>query len=107
MQKLLPDPLRLAERLHERAQIPAGPAFDQLGRLQQLDAIEIACRSPFYEAARLEALPESQEYAELLALMTDSCITDNEIGRRTREVLVSYMQACALKRGDDLAEFVR
>jgi hypothetical protein len=106
----LPDALRIWDRVHARitgVDEPARPAFEDCSKLQQLDAIEIACRSPFYVGARTEALPESDEYAEFLALLTDSCISDAEIGRRAREIVAKYLQACALRRGDDLAEFVR
>lgn len=107
MSAQLPDALRISQRLRDRMQEPAGPAFEQLGRLQQLDAIEIACRHPFYEAARTEALPESEVYGELLHMLTDSCIQDSAIGAKAREILIGYMQRVAEKRGDDLVEFVR
>jgi hypothetical protein len=102
----LPDPLRITERLSERAQSPR-LSFESLTVIERLDAIEIACRNPRYCSARSEALPESDEYSEWLAALTDSCIGDAEIGRRAREIVAKYLQACAQQRGEDLAEFAR
>jgi hypothetical protein len=104
---LLPDAVLADERLRYRLQEPAPPAFERLGRIHQLDAMEIACRSPFYAAARSEALPESDEYGDLLQMLTDSTITDSAIGAKAREILTAYMQRVAERRGEDLAGFVR
>lgn len=106
----LPDALRVWDLMLERLSGQSTRtelAFEDCSLLQQLDALEVACRNPFYVAARTEALPESDDYAQWLAQLTDSCISDAEIGRRAREIVAQYLQACALKRGDNLAEFVR
>lgn len=106
----LPDALRVWDLMLERLSgqgTRTAIAFEDCSLLQQLDALEVACRNPFYDAARSEALPESDAYSQWLAQLTDSCISDAEIGRRAREIVAQYLQACALRRGDNLAEFVR
>ncbi len=103
----LPDPLRIAERLSAQYQQAARRPFEDFSPIQQLDALEVACRNPFFAACRTEALAESAELEQLLELASDSCITADEVGRRTRELILNYVQACALRRGEDLAEFVR
>lgn len=103
----LPDPFRIAERLRERCQEPARAAFEDFSTIQQLDALEVACRNPFFAACRVEALPESDDFEKWLCLLTDSTITADEVGRVARELVLKYVQACAQRRGEDLAEFVR
>lgn len=104
-----PDPLRIDERMRELYFEPTRrtPVFEDCTTIQQLDALEIATRNPFYINCLTEALPESEDYAQFLALLTDSCITADEIGRRAREIVLKYVQACAQRKGEDLAEFVR
>lgn len=103
----LPDPIRLIERLRERHQERPAPAFEDFSAVQQLDALEIACRNPFFVSCRVEALPESDDYLAFLDALTDSCVTNEEIGRRARDIVLAYVQACAQRRGESLAEFVR
>lgn len=102
----LPDALRIAERLRDRCQELARPAFEDFSTVQQLDALEVACRNPFFAACRVEALPESEDFAKWLCLLTDSTITADEVGRVARDLVLRYVQACAQRRGEDLAEFV-
>lgn len=102
----LPDPIRQLERLHEQWEERPAPAFDEHTTIQQLDALEVATRHPFYINALTEALPESDDYAQFLAKLTDSCITNDEIGRLAREMALKYVEACAQRRGESLTEFV-
>src|SRR5689334_13805800 len=102
----LPDPLRIAERLNERYQERARRPFEDFSTIQQLDALEVACRNDFFARCRLEALPESDDFGKFLCLLTDSTITADEVGRVARELVLKYVQACAQRRGEDLAEFV-
>jgi len=101
----LPDPIRQAERLREHYAAEPRTDYLDLPLARQLDAIEIACRRGMYHRARMEALPESDEYASWLEKLTDSCVPDAEIGRRAREIVAHYMQDVAVLSGEDLADF--
>lgn len=83
---------------------PAGPAFEELRRRQQLEIAETACRRTAYRAALIEALPESDGYDRWLTLTIDANVSDSEIGRVARELILSYLGRVAAIRGYDLAE---
>ena len=102
----LPDPIRQAERLREHYAAEPRTDYLDLPLARQLDAIEMACRRVTYQRARAEALPESNDYAQWLQQLTDSCVSDAEVGRRAREIVAHYMQDVAVLSGEDLVDFV-
>jgi hypothetical protein len=85
---------------------PERPAFEDLRRSQQLDIAETVCRRPSYHSALIEALPESEGYDGWLEAAIDVNVPDAEIGRRARELIVSYLARVAAIRGDELTEEV-
>ena len=80
------------------------PAFDELPRSQQLRIAERISRQGPYRAALLEALPESDGYDGLLKLAVDADVSDAEIGRTARELILQYVAGVAAFRGEDLSE---
>ena len=83
------------------------PAFDELPRSQQLRIAERISRQGPYRAALLEALPESDGYDGLLKLAVDADVSDAEIGRTARELILGYLQDVGEFRGENLAEISR
>ena len=59
------------------------------------------------QAALLEALPESDGYDGLLKLAVDADVSDAEIGRTARELILGYLQDVGEFRGENLAEISR
>lgn len=94
------DPARVASPEY----VPAGPAFEELPRRQQLEAAETVCRRASYRDALVEAMPESASYDGFLKLAIDANVSDSEIGRVARELILGYLGRVAAFRGDDLAE---
>ena len=80
------------------------PAFEELPRSQQLRIAERLSRQAPYRAALLEALPESDGYDGLLKLAVDADVSDAEIGRTARELILQYVAGVAAFRGEDLSE---
>lgn len=85
---------------------PAGPAFSDLTRNEQLLVAETVCRQPDYQDALSEALPESAGYAGWLNAAVNASVDDAVIGRRAREIILQYLSRVAAVRGDELAEEV-
>ena len=83
------------------------PAFEELPRSQQLRIAERLSRQPVYRAALFEALPESDGYDGLLKLAVDADVSDAEIGRTARELVLAYLQDVGEFRGENLAEISR
>ncbi|HEX5419643.1 MAG TPA: hypothetical protein VFY39_06565 [Gammaproteobacteria bacterium] len=83
---------------------PAGPGFEELPRPEQLDIAETICRRPTYRDALAEAMPESKGYDGWLKLIVDARVSDSEIGRVARELILAYLGRVAAGLGDDLAE---
>ena len=83
------------------------PAFEELPRSQQLRIAERLSRQAVYRAALLEALPESDGYDGLLKLAVDADVSDAEIGRTARELVLAYLQDVGEFRGENLAEISR
>ena len=83
------------------------PAFEELPRSQQLRIAERLSRQAVYRAALLEALPESDGYDGLLKLAVDADVSDAEIGRTARELILGYLQDVGEFRGENLAEISR
>lgn len=83
---------------------PALPAFEDLPRFAQLDVAETVCRRESYRAALTEALPESNGYDGWLQAIIDVNVSDAEIGRRARELILDYLGRVAAVRGDELSE---
>lgn len=83
------------------------PAFEELPRSEQLRIAERLSRQPAYRAALLEALPESDGYDGLLKLALDADVSDAEIGRTARELILGYLQDVGEFRGENLAEISR
>lgn len=94
------------ERPIDPPEFPAQPAFEGLSRREQLDIAETVCRQPAYRDALSEALPESKGYDGWLQATIDVNVSDSEIGRRARELILAYLARVAAVRGDDLAEEV-
>ena len=80
------------------------PAFEDLPRREQLDIAETVCRQPAYRDALTEALLESDGYDGWLMATIDVNVSDAEIGRRARVLILAYLGRVAAFRGDDLAE---
>ena len=80
------------------------PAFEELPRSQQLRIAERLSRQVPYRAALLEALPESDGYDGFLKLAVDADVSDAEIGRTVRELLLTYLAEVAAVRSENLAE---
>ena len=80
------------------------PAFEDLPRSRQLRIAERLTRQGDYRAALVEALPESDGYDGLLKLTVDADVSDAEIGRTARELILAYLADVAAFRGDDLAQ---
>ena len=83
------------------------PAFEELPRSEQLRIAERLSRQPAYRAALLEALPEADGYDGLLKLALDADVSDAEIGRTARELILGYLQDVGEFRGENLAEISR
>ena len=83
------------------------PAFEELPRSQQLRIAERLSRQATYRAALVEALPESDGYDGLLKLAVDADVSDAEIGRTARELILRYLQDVGEFRGENLAEISR
>lgn len=82
----------------------AAPAFEDLPRCRQLDIAETICRRPSYHSALIEALPESDGYDGWLDATIDLNVSDAEIGRRARQLILDYLARVAAVRGDECAE---
>lgn len=95
------DPCRVAP-----PEYTAGPAFEDLPRREQLNIAETVCRLPSYRSALTEALPESDGYDGWLSAIVDVNVSDAEIGRRARQLILGYLGRVAAARGDELAEEV-
>ncbi len=80
------------------------PAFEDLPRSRQLRIAERLSRQATYRAALVEALPESDGYDGLLKLAVDADVSDAEIGRTVRELLLTYLAEVAAVRSENLAE---
>lgn len=80
------------------------PAFEDLPRRRQLDIAETVCRREAYARALGDALPESDGYGAFLKLTIDPCVSDSEIGRTARELILAFLADVAAARGDDLAQ---
>lgn len=80
------------------------PGFDELPYRRQLDIAETVCRREPYQRALGDALPESEGYERFLQLTIDPCVSDSEIGRTARELILAYLADVAAVRGDDLAQ---
>lgn len=80
-----------------------GLSFEDLPRREQFDIAETVCRQPTYRSALIEALPESDGYDGWLQATIDVNVSDAEIGRRVRELILAYLARVAAFRGDDLA----
>ena len=80
------------------------PAFEELPRSEQLRIAERLSRQATYRAALVEALPESDGYDGLLKLAVDADVSDAEIGRTVRELLLTYLAEVAGVRSENLAE---
>ena len=88
----------------EHAEALEVPAFEDLPRSRQLRIAErLTCQGD-YRAALAEALPESDGYDGLLKLTVDADVSDAEIGRTARELILAYLADVAAFRGDDLAQ---
>ena len=83
------------------------PAFEELPRSEQLRIAERLSRQATYRAALVEALPESDGYDGLLKLAVDADVSDAEIGRTARELILGYLQDVGEFRGENLAEISR
>ena len=80
------------------------PAFEDLPRSRQLRIAERLSRQATYRAALVEALPESDGYDGLLKLAVDADVSDAEIGRTARELVLTYLAEVAAVRSENLAE---
>ncbi len=78
--------------------------FEELPRSRQLRIADRLSRQTCYRAALVEALPESDGYEGLLKLAVDADVSDAEIGRTARELILAYLAEVAAFRGDDLAQ---
>lgn len=94
------------ERPIDPPELASGPAFEDLPRREQLTIAETACARPAYRQALEEALPESDGYDGWLEATINVNVSDAEIGRRARELILEYLSRVAAVRGDDLAEEV-
>ena len=88
----------------EYAEALEAPAFEDLPHSQQLRISERLTRQGDYRAALVEALPESDGYDGLLKLAVDADVSDAEIGRTARELILAYLADVAAFRGDDLVQ---
>ena len=95
------DPHRVAPPEYD----PERPDFESLPFGQRLDAADVACRRDLYRRALIESLPESDDYEGWLGKLLNSAVSDAEIGRRAREIVVAYLQRVALKHAEDLRDF--
>lgn len=84
----------------------AGAGFEELPRCEQLTIAETVCCRPSYREALSEALPESDGYDGWLQATIDVNVSDSEIGRRARELILACLARVAALRGDELAEEV-
>lgn len=99
--------LVLRDRLLDPPDCPEvleAPAFEDLPRSRQLRIAERLSRQATYRAALVEALPESDGYDGLLKLAVDADVSDAEIGRTVRELLLTYLAEVAAVRSENLAE---
>lgn len=85
---------------------PELPAFEDLPRSRQLRIAERLTRQAPYRAALVEALPESDGYDGLLTLAVDADVSDAEIGRTARELILAYLADVGAVRGDELTEVI-
>jgi hypothetical protein len=84
-----------------------GPAFGELPIGEQLEIAEGVCRREPYASALLEALPESEKYRSFLSLALERSVSDADLGKLARGMILDYLQAVAVVNGDDLAEMGR
>lgn len=94
------DPVRVAPPEYG----PERSAFEELPRREQLDIAETVCRRPSYREALLEVLPESDGYDGWLSAAIDANVDDAEIGKRARELILTYLGRVAAVRSDELVE---
>lgn len=82
-----------------------GRAFSALTRREQLDILaRLYERRIPYADGIVEAVAESRQSDAFLKAALDADIDDADVGRRLRELLITYVEAIATRRGDDLTE---
>jgi len=71
------------------------PHFDELPLRERLDILQ----EPGYRLAVQEALFTSAEYETWLRQLTDSTVSDADVGRAAREIVCAYVAEVAAHRG--------
>jgi hypothetical protein len=83
---------------------PERVPFEALPMERRLYIAEGACRRAPYAAALLRALPEDPGYELLLHTALDGTVSEQELGRSVREMLLAALQRIAHAHHEDLGE---
>lgn len=74
------------------------PYFNELPLPERLDIVN----EPAYRLAVMEAIFTSSEYETWLRQLTDSTVSDADVGRAAREIVCAYVAEVAAQRGEGL-----